>query len=239
MKKECTDSSKSELEEFVYIISHDLQVPLRGINSYVEMLNDTLNDHKSDSAILMEKIHKNSAQLKTMLDGLLALSRIKKSTFELAKVNIYTQLAKALEIEKLQSAGFSYSLTGDELCYGVLDLHQLDFMISCLLTNSLKFRKDSEDVHISVEVKNTEEGPQFQFRDNGIGIAEKYYSKIFKPFQKVHAYSAYPGVGLGLTYTKKIVDEHAGTITIDSTLGKGTMFTVFFPKGPSGHPNLP
>lgn len=106
---------------------------------------------------------------------------------------------------------------------------QLEQIFSNLLSNALKFNK-SDNPHISVGYKETNNTWGFSIKDNGIGISPKYFDKIFGIFQRLHTQEEYEGTGIGLAIVKKAVEQHSGTIWVESTPGKASIFTFTLPK---------
>jgi two-component system sensor kinase FixL len=108
---------------------------------------------------------------------------------------------------------------------------QMRQLFQNLIGNALKFHKEGEKPHIEVRGRSLDNGiTEIVVADNGIGFDDKYLSRIFIPFQRLHGRSAYEGTGMGLAICKKIVDRHDGTITARSIPGRGSVFTVTLPS---------
>jgi len=111
--------------------------------------------------------------------------------------------------------------------YSKLALHMIFYN---LIDNSLKYRNQERVLELKISYKSDLFHYYFEVEDNGIGISAEYYDIIFKPFKRLHAKSEFVGSGLGLASVKKITQKLGGTISVKSTLGKGTKFTITIPK---------
>jgi light-regulated signal transduction histidine kinase (bacteriophytochrome) len=98
-------------------------------------------------------------------------------------------------------------------------------LFEALLSNAIKFRHPNRPLEIELSGKEIENGYEFSFTDNGIGIKKEFFGKIFEMFKRLHSRKEYEGTGIGLALCKKIVEQHGGEINIQSTLGEGSIFT--------------
>ena len=229
--------SNRELEQFGYSASHDLQEPLRKIIAFSGRVSvackDQLDEKHQD---YLARVQNAALRMQALIDALLAYSRVttKAKPFEAVDLAV---TAKGV----LSDLEFRISETGGEVRIEdlpVLDAEpvQMQQLLQNLIANALKFRR--EGVPPVIEVKgeaaaaDAVRGEMFQItvRDNGIGFDPKFADRIFLVFQRLHGRGTYEGTGIGLALCKKIVDRHGGTITVDSTPGEGTVFTVRLPK---------
>ena len=217
-------SVNKELEEFVYVASHDLQEPLRTISSYIGLIGELYQDQLDDDALkYMKFVEEASERMKTLISDLLDYSRLGKEKV-ITKVNCNT-IVKNITLDfglyiNENNALIKYdklpTIIGFEL--------ELKQLFQNLINNGLKFRKN--DVFPQIEIKAIDKPDHWLFsvRDNGIGMDAKYFERVFVIFQKLHNISEYKGTGIGLSVCKKIVEIHDGKIWVESELGKGTTF---------------
>ena len=222
--------SNAELEQFAYVASHDLQEPLRMVSSYVQILAEDYKGELDENADRFIGYAVDGAnRMKGLIDGLLALSRVgtQGEPFEATDCNlILEQVINGLE-ETIEDSGAS--LSQERLPTVNADPIQLSQVFQNLISNALKFSGEgSPNVHISAEQRP--EDWVFSVQDNGIGIAERHYERIFKMFQRLHHRSEYEGSGIGLALCHKIVQRHGGQIWVKSKVGEGATFYFSIPK---------
>jgi PAS domain S-box-containing protein len=227
--------SNSELEQFAYIASHDLQEPLRMVGSYVQLLErnyKNLFDAKGEEYIAYAV--DGAKRMQMLINDLLAYSRVGTQGNEFA----WTDCAGVvgLAINNLQKAiqESGATVTCEPLPTVRADKMQLLQLFQNLLGNAIKFRAEqSPEIHITA--KHTDSFWQFAVKDNGIGIEPRHFERIFLIFQRLHGHRQYPGTGMGLAICKKIVDRHGGTIWPVSEPGMGTTFFFTLPDKPGDH----
>jgi PAS domain S-box-containing protein len=221
--------SNSELEQFAYVASHDLQEPLRMVSSYMQLLGRRYKGKlDSDADEFIGYAVDGAARMQSLILDLLAFSRVgtRGSAFE--KVDCETVFERTLANLKLAVDESGGAVTHDPLPTVTGDPLQLGQLFQNLIGNALKFRGDAApQIHISAK-KNGSEW-QFTVKDNGIGIAPQYADRIFIIFQRLHRKEDYPGTGIGLAICKKIVERHGGAIRMESQPGEGTTFFFTLP----------
>lgn len=213
-----------ELEQFVYIASHDLQEPLLTVKNFVELFKDEYKDVFDDNAKLyLQFIDRSTERMRNLIKGLLDYSRLGgQQSKTLVDCNTL--------MDGLQSDLFSSIFaTGAKIYYQDLPIVYgyetgLRQLFQNLLSNALKFKKQDVDPEIYIAVVGHDKFWHFEFRDNGIGIEEKYKEKVFVMFQRLHNVADYEGYGIGLSHCKKIVELHGGQISVKSVLGEGSTF---------------
>jgi PAS domain S-box-containing protein len=230
--------SNSELEQFAYVASHDLQEPLRMVSSYTQLLGKRYADRlEGDAKEFMAYIVDGAARMKQLIEDLLAYSRVGTRGKEFKPVS----LEKALERARTNLRA-ALEESGGELTHGPLpevrgDEMQLAQLLQNLIGNALKFRGEEKPrVHVSYVEKDQEYAIAVQ--DNGIGIDAQYFERIFMVFQRLHDKGQYPGTGIGLAICKKVVDRHHGRIWVESAPGKGSRFVFTLPKKKGGQSNI-
>jgi PAS domain S-box-containing protein len=224
--------SNSELEQFAYIASHDLQEPLRMVGSYVQLLErnyKNLFDTKGEEYIAFAV--DGAKRMQMLINDLLAYSRVGTQGNEFALTDCAGVVG--LTIKNLQRAihESGAAITCDPLPTVLADKTQLLQLFQNLLANAIKFRAQRPpEIHITA--KHIDGLWQFAVKDNGIGIEPRHFDRIFLIFQRLHSRRQYPGTGMGLAICKKIVDRHGGTIWPVSEPGMGTTFFFTLPNKP-------
>ena len=225
--------ANAELEQFAFRASQNLQEPLRVVGSYVQLLSRRYAgqlDARADRYIGrsmggVERMH-------TLIDDLLAYSRIGTGGLDLTPVDTEAVVAEVLEGLAVTIREAGAEITWDPLPSVQADTMQVGQLFQNLLGNALKYRSEQAPrVHIGVE----RQGQRWQFavRDNGIGIDPQYAERIFRVFQRLHTRDKYPGTGIGLALCQKIVERHGGQITVESQVGQGATFTFTLPAAES------
>jgi len=225
--------SNAELEQFAYVVSHDLQEPLRMVASYVQLLDERYKDQLDSNAHeFIAYAVDGATRMKRMITDLLTYSRIGKNGKEIAAVGCEAALGQAC-------ADLRACITeaAAEISHGPLptvpgDAAQFTHLFQNLIGNAIKFRSQAPPrVHVSAE-QNGEEWV-FSVRDNGIGLDPQFADRIFLVFQRLHGREDYPGTGIGLAIARKIVEGRGGRIWVESEPGKGATFRF---SVPASHP---
>jgi PAS domain S-box-containing protein len=228
------EEANNELQDFVYIASHDLREPLRKIASFGTLLQDSLKGKLSDDQQEnLEFMIGGARRMQDMIDALLTYSRLTTK----AKPPEWVDLNKVIEdLKKLELATMLDETRGTIHVPGPLpsvqaDLSQMHQLFQNLIGNGLKFHKKEMPPEIIIRAYEAENNViRIEVEDNGIGIDEKYHSQLFTMFKRLHSKEQYEGTGIGLASCKKIVERHGGNIGIKSTLGKGSTFWFTLPR---------
>jgi len=222
--------SNSELEQFAYVASHDLQEPLRMVSSYTQLLGRRYGDKfDADAREFMAYIVDGAARMKQLIEDLLAYSRVGTKSKDFKPVEVEKALRRAITNLKAAIEESGASVTYDPLPTLAADEMQLAQLFQNLVGNALKFRSPSVP-RIHIEVSEKPDHFEFAVRDNGIGIEPQYFERIFMVFQRLHNKGEYPGTGIGLAICKKVVERHGGHIRVQSRPGEGSAFLFTLPK---------
>ena len=214
-----------ELEQFAYITSHDLQEPLNSILSFVSLLQKNIEGNFSETELQYLKIIElSSHRMKDFIWSLLEFSRIgrvQEKSDALIKDMIATITLDLTDLISREEAVIQYE--GEDFIVNGIQTDLLK-LFQNLIVNGIKFKRSEVIPHIRIQGKEATDSYEFSVSDNGIGIAEESFDKIFEVFQRLHPRDQYEGTGIGLAYCKKIVDLHQGEIWLESKEGEGTTF---------------
>jgi PAS domain S-box-containing protein len=222
--------SNSELEQFAYVASHDLQEPLRMVSSYTQLIMRRYGDKlDGDAKEFMHYVVDGAARMKQLIEDLLAYSRVGTKGKEFRSIELEAALKRAVTNLRAAIEEAGAAVTWDPLPRVVADDVQLAQLFQNLIGNALKFRGPGVPrVHVCA-VERAKEW-EISVRDNGIGIEPQYFERIFMVFQRLHTKGEYPGTGIGLAICKKVVERHGGAIWVSSQPGEGSQFHFTLPK---------
>jgi PAS domain S-box-containing protein len=222
--------SNSELEQFAYVASHDLQEPLRMVSSYTQLLGRRYHDKlDADAREFMGYIVDGAARMKQLIEDLLAYSRVGTKSRDFKPVDLERPLRRALANLKAAIEESRAAVSFDPLPTLPADEGQLAQVLQNLMGNALKFRSEAAPrIHVAANEREAEW--EIAVRDNGIGIEPQYFERIFMVFQRLHNKGEYPGTGIGLAIVKKVVERHGGRVRVESTPGEGSAFIFTLPK---------
>ena len=233
-----------ELQSFAYISSHDLQEPLRKIQTFASRLADLDDQNISAKAkTYLNRIEVSAKRMQTLIQDLLAYSRTNSADRVFVKTNL-DEIAEEIQSdfsERIEETNAVIDF--DPLGGATVIPFQFRQLLHNLIGNSLKFSKKGETPHIEVRasrIKGNEIGipviyPEkmyyhLKISDNGIGFDDEYKERIFDVFQRLNTESEFSGTGIGLAIVKKIVENHKGVITAHSEKGNGATFEIFLPE---------
>lgn len=222
---------RREMEDFAYSASHDLQAPLRTFEGYARWLVDDYGEVLGDAGRqLCEEIIDDALHMKELLDSLLEYSRIGRIHTRAVNVDARHVLDRVLHDLQLEvnDTGAVVQLPESlpTVMYSEVRLVQI---FSNLISNALKFT-NGEAPCVTVTCEDQKRYYRFAVSDDGIGIAEEHFGRIFEIFKRLHTREAYPGTGAGLTIVKKIVESNGGQIGVESAPGVGSTFWFTIPK---------
>jgi len=228
------EEANKELQDFVYIASHDLREPLRKISSFGTLLQDSLKGRlNEDQQENFEFMIDGSRRMQDMIDALLTYSRLttKAKPFEWVDLNKVIEDLKKLELATVLDETRGIINVPKPLPSIQADLSQMHQLFQNLIGNGLKFHKEGIPPEIIIRAYEVENNMiRIEVEDNGIGIDEKYHGQLFTMFKRLHPREQYEGTGIGLASCKKIVERHGGNIGIKSTPDKGSTFWLTLPR---------
>jgi signal transduction histidine kinase len=222
--------SNAELEQFASIASHDLQEPLRKVQTFAAQLNiherDRLSEEGQD---YLRRMSDAAGRMRMLIDDLLTFSRVSTQGRTFTDVDL-TMVAREVTADleiTIAEAGASVQI--DPLPTISADRPQMGQLLQNLIANALKFRRDGVAPTVRISGRVSGGTAEITVRDNGIGFDPQYGTRIFRAFERLHSRTDYPGTGIGLALCRKIAERHHGTITADGTPGAGAIFTFTLP----------
>ena len=232
------ERSNTELEQFAYVASHDLQEPLRKVASFCQLLEQRYKGQLDDRADQYIDFAVDGAKrMQQLINDLLAFSRVGRATGELEPVDLDEILGRALTNLGAAVEESGATIVSDPLPTVDGEASLLTLVFQNLIGNAIKFRSEAApEVRLTV---TREDGRWlFSCSDNGIGIDPEYADRVFVIFQRLHAKDQYAGTGIGLSMCRKIVEYHGGKIWLDTGDGAGATFhfTLPAPEEIDDHP---
>lgn len=228
--------SNQELEEFTYLVSHDLQEPLRKVHSFGEFLVEDCSQSLSDEGMEhVRRMQSAAVRMKTLIEHLLDLARVGTRGGEFELVNPGQVVERVLDTlsRRIEETGATVDVDAD-MPVIIADIVQIEQLFQNLVSNALKFHAPEVSPHVRISAERANGSVKFRITDNGIGIEKRFHEKVLLPFQRLHRRDQYEGVGVGLALCAKIVRRHHGEMGIDSELAKGSEFWVTLPADGKG-----
>jgi len=234
------EKKNTELASFTYIASHDLKEPLRKIETFASIINTNDRDNFSEKGkVYFDSIVIAAQRMQNLIDSVFMYAKTNISGIDLQETNLNKVTEEAiatLDLNIIQKqAVITYA--GLPIIQAIPD--QMLQVFTNLIENAIKYSKEGIAPEISISASwlqiNDEDNLletdawRIDFTDNGIGFDEQYKAKIFHIFQRLHAKEKYSGTGIGLAICKKIIENHRGIITVKSTEGIGSVFSLFLP----------
>ncbi len=211
-----------ELEQFAYIAAHDMKEPLRGITTYLSILQKKYSDHLDEKATLyINNAYNNANRMKSLITDILDFSK----TGEVGDqpVNLNNLLDSIINSYQGDNK-INVNISRTEMPTLKGDASSFIQLFTNLIENGIKYQPKGQTPEIKVEVTESDKWWVFTVADNGIGIAPEHQNKVFEIFKRLHAESEYSGTGIGLAACKKIVTAYGGKIWFEPVEPKGTVF---------------
>lgn len=240
-------AKNKELENYLYVASHDLRAPLINIQGFSQLLSSQADNIKKIVADLqIDNNIKNEAnqiadsnipktlnyiftsveKMDKLIKGLLQISRTGRMTMTISEIDMNYLIRQVIDSQKFQieEAGAVVKVATLNNCYG--DLHLLNQLFSNLISNALKYKDKERRLKIEISSQTKYRQVTYTIKDNGIGIAQKHLEKIWDVFFRIRSEPLDSNDGIGLSIVKRISDKHKGVAKVKSELGKGTVFQI-------------
>jgi signal transduction histidine kinase len=224
---------KDDLEAFIHAMTHDLRAPLRTVSGFAEAMaedqGERLND---DGRRQLDRIQGAVRQMWELIESLVAFSRIGRKAVKMKTVDLDLAIENCVKEMKqeIEMRGAQVEKCG-QLGLAEADSSLLKIAICNLLSNAIKYVDKGVTPHVEISALRGGGKVHLQFRDNGIGLREEDQQKIFTPFVRLHGEEDYPGLGLGLSATRKVVEIIGGQSGVVSAPGKGSTFWIELAAG--------
>ncbi len=218
-------ASNAELEQFAYIASHDLQEPLRMVTSFLTQLDKKYSEQLDQKA--KQYIHyavDGAVRMRQILLDLLEYSRVGRREHKTVSIDLNKLLQEIIRINQTIVEETNAQITWEQMPTLKMSKTHAQQLFQNLISNALKYQVEGSIPTIHITAKDMKTHWQFEVKDNGIGIEEQFYEKVFVIFQRLHSRDTYSGTGIGLAICKKIVEHYQGNIWVTSEVGKGSTF---------------
>jgi PAS domain S-box-containing protein len=213
-----------ELEAFSYSVSHDLRAPLRAVNGYAEMLNEDYGTHLDDEGKrLTENINYYAKKMGTLIDDLLAFSRLGRKEIQVSEIDM-NEMVEGVLIEMNKSVTHNAKIKIGKLHKVNADYGLLHQVVFNLISNAIKYSSKKE--HPVIEISSNEKNGKivFSIKDNGVGFNMKYADKLFGVFQRLHSQEEFEGTGVGLAIVQRVIAKHGGKVWAEGSVNEGATF---------------
>lgn len=222
------EKSNKELDQFAYIVSHDLKAPLRAISNLSQWLKDDLGaaltgDNLTNLNMLMGRVRR----MESLINGILEYSKIGRENTPAEMVDVSKLVEEVVEI--LSPPAHIRVEVGKSMPTLHTSRILMFQVFSNLISNAMKFNDKKEGL-VRIDSRENNDNYEFTVEDNGPGIPEEYYEKIFVIFQTLQSRDRFESTGIGLTIVKRILTEKGGTIRVESKVGEGSRFIFSWPK---------
>ncbi len=224
------EEKNRDQQQFCYSLCHDFKEPIRKIATIVSMLKSDIQGKitlSEENQWSFDAVEKNVENLLAITDGLYEYLSLSQHSFE--NVDLNDVLKKCLNHF---TKGKEFQLQQDELPHLQGNASQLQLLFKNLIENSIKYSKGPANITIAYKLDTLQGLHKIQVSDQGIGISPEDVDKVLLPFKRSVSKQEYPGIGLGLSIVKRILENHSATLNIESTKAKGTVVTLSFPQSP-------
>ncbi|MDB5255902.1 MAG: arcB [Chitinophagaceae bacterium] len=220
--------TNKELESFSYSISHDLRAPLRALSGYAHMIQEDYGNTINDTAkSMLNSIVHNAKKMGTLIDDLLAFSRMGKAEVRKSNINMEEMIQFILQDIRAANGTNTIKLNNILPAYG--DRALLNQVWINLISNAIKYSAKNPTPLIEISAMVSEEYVTYSVKDNGVGFDMKYVNKLFGVFQRLHSDKEFEGTGVGLAIVHRIITKHGGKIWAEARPNEGACFHFTLP----------
>jgi PAS domain S-box-containing protein len=225
------ERANRELEAFSYSVSHDLRAPLRTIEGFAGILQETQAERLDAEGLrCIERIRAGTMRMSELIEALIMLARIARFEVNAQPVDVSAIARECVEELALRAPDRAVKVAIEPGLIASADRYLVHSLLENLLGNAWKFTSRTPEPHIELLRSGTSEGMlHLTVRDNGVGFDPSQADRLFNPFQRLHRESDFPGTGIGLATAKRIVERHGGSIWAESSPGRGSAFHFTLP----------
>ena len=227
------ERSNEKLEEFSHVVSHDLKEPLRTVETFSGFLLEDYEDKLDEEGVdYLNTLKRTSARMRQLINDLLSLASIHMETKSFERINTQRMLEEIREDLEIRLRGVNLQIEGD-LPPVRGSRVRIGELFSNLVVNGIKYNDKALPmirVGWQKDARSNNNSVTFFVEDNGIGIESRYQERVFGIFEKLNPREDYEGTGAGLAICRRIVEEHGGTIWVESEVGKGSTFYFTIPR---------
>ncbi len=223
-------NTNNDLKSFSYSVAHDLKNPVSVINGFCSLLSESASGKLDDEEKEYLRLIQNAnSRMKTLIDDLLNLFRIRQRKTELTSTDLSKIALECIENQKHRFPQLKIEYSIQPEMSALADAGMMRILYENLISNAVKFSSKSDIVRIDIGCKKQNSHSIYYVRDYGAGFEGKKAKDIFMPFVRLHSDKEYPGTGIGLAIVKRIIVQHNGAIWAESKIGEGTIinFTLF------------
>lgn len=240
LEKRVDDRTKSlrevneQMESFCYTVSHDLRAPLRAMRAFTQvLLDDYISQLDSSGQDFLRRVGVAAERMDGLIQDLLQYSRLGRMELTLEPIDVEKVVDDIVVDLRLEARARNAVIKVEKPLGSVVAQETvLQQILLNLISNALKFVAAGVAPEIRVWSETCGDKVRFYVRDNGIGIPEEYYGRIFRVFERLHGVEVYPGTGIGLAIVQKGIDRMNGSVGVTSEMGKGSCFWIELPKSP-------
>jgi two-component system sensor histidine kinase/response regulator len=229
--EEALQESNDELEAFSYSVSHDLRAPVRAMQGFARVLLEDYGEKLDEAGKdYLERIVAGACRMDNLIQDLLVYSRLGHTELSLGPISLRQLLEEIVrQIAPDIEAKNAEVIVANDLPNVVANKMALGQALENLLTNAMKFTPAEQTPKVRVEAQTIGTMVRLWIIDNGIGIPEEHFSRIFRVFERLHTADTFPGTGIGLAIVRKGVERMNGHVGVESELGKGSKFWIELP----------
>lgn len=227
-------AANKELEAFSYSVAHDLRGPLQQITNISFLLGlHQSHAHDAEGSGLVEKISEGSAKMSRLIDDLLNLSRATSTPLNRTAIDLSEMAEKIVAGLKAEDPGRHVEFKLEPGAHVIADEGLMALVMENLLRNAWKYSSKRDDAQITFGYRQEAEGTVYFVRDNGVGFNPEHIDRLFRPFQRLHSQSEFPGTGVGLATVQRIIARHGGRIWASGGPDRGAEFAFTLPDAPA------
>jgi PAS domain S-box-containing protein len=222
--------ANQDLESFAYSVSHDLRAPLRAIDGFSRLLEESRGEAIGEEGReYLARVRNAAARMGSLIESLLKMARLGRSGIKPATLDLSRMAADIIAELRANEPGRTVEVAIEPGLHATGDPSLVRNLLQNLLGNAWKFSRDRNGARIEL---GREDGGAFYVRDNGAGFPAEYADKLFRPFQRLHSQEEFAGDGVGLASVRRIIERHGGTIRADGATGEGATFAFTLPDTP-------